>query len=321
MEKLLVFTATYNEAENVAPLVREVFAILPSCDMLVVDDNSPDGTGAILEELKLSYPRLATIHRPGKNGLGTAHKLAIMYALANGYDALITMDADFSHHPKYLPEMVRQLESAEFVIGSRFVRGGRLEYPLPRIALSVGANTLTRALLGIPLHETTTAYRGFRRSLLERMNMDAIRSDGYSFFVESIFQVNRLERGASGAMREFPIVFEDRKAGATKISRKEILNGMRTLGRLAVKRALGIADATEGNQTGAPVCDACGSHFSVEERPPTSVRGVRQRLRANSSPPPSPERTLRCLSCGRTYARDTLNSVAAPRATPFSGAP
>jgi dolichol-phosphate mannosyltransferase len=312
LQKLLVFTATYNEAENVTPLVREVFAILPSADMLVVDDNSPDGTGRILDDLKQSYPRLEVIHRPGKNGLGTAHKLAIKYALAHGYDALITMDADFSHHPKYLPDMVRELENAEFVIGSRFIPGGSCEYPLPRVALSVGANTLTRTLLGIPLRETTTAYRGFRRSLMERMNIDSIRSDGYSFFVESIFQVNRLERGRGGGMREFPIRFEDRKAGATKISKKEIANGMRTLGRLAIKRALGIANVTErGDSTPAPACEVCGSQFSVEERPPASVRDVGRRLRDNNSVPPPAARTLRCLGCGRTYTRVAGESVGA----------
>ena len=304
MERILVFTATYNEADNIRPLVREVFAILPDCDMLVVDDNSPDGTGKIVEELKLSYPRLLALHRPGKNGLGTAHKLAIKYALAHGYDALITMDADFSHHPKYLPQMVRELESAEFVIGSRFVRGGSLEYPLPRIALSVGANTLTRTLLGIPLRETTTAYRGFRRSLLERMNVDAIRSDGYSFFVESIFQVTRLERAsrASRPMREFPIRFEDRKAGATKISKKEIWNGMRTLGRLAVRRALARGDFAppEAELEEPEVCGTCGCQYRVEERPPTSFRSVSAKLRSNGAALPSQERRMRCLGCGRT---------------------
>jgi dolichol-phosphate mannosyltransferase len=304
LEKILVFTATYNEAENVTPLVSEVFAVLPSCDMLVVDDNSPDGTGPILEQLKLTYPRLAVIHRPGKNGLGTAHKLAIKYALAHGYDALITMDADFSHHPKYLPEMVRQLESGEFVIGSRFIPGGSCEYPLPRVALSVGANTLTRALLGIPLHETTTAYRGFRRSLLERMNVDAIRSDGYSFFVESIFQVSRLERSrrANRPMREFPIRFEDRKAGATKISKKEILNGMRTLGRLAIKRALTLGDSAppETELATPEICSVCGCAYSVEDRPPASAR-MSAMLRPNGSARSSTERQMRCLGCGRSF--------------------
>jgi dolichol-phosphate mannosyltransferase len=304
LEKILVFTATYNEADNIGPLVREVFTLLPTCDMLVVDDNSPDGTGRIIKELKLTYPRLQAIHRPGKNGLGTAHKLAIKFALTKGYEALITMDADFSHHPNYLPEMVHQLESAEFVIGSRFVPGGSCEYPLPRVALSVGANTLTRMLLGIPLRETTTAYRGFRRSLLERMNVDAIRSDGYSFFVESIFQITRLERErrASRPMREFPIRFEDRRAGSTKISKKEIWNGMRTLGRLAVERALARGDSAppEAELAEPEVCRDCGCSYRVEERPPPSVRNVSTRLSSNGLPRSARERQMRCLGCGRT---------------------
>src|SRR3954471_20163151 len=186
MEQILVFTATYNEADNVATLVRDVFASLPGCEMLVVDDNSPDGTGPVLDGLKAQYPRLHTIHRPYKNGLGTAHKLAVKYALAHGFDALITMDADFSHDPKYLPEMVRRLAQSEFVTGSRYCAGGSCEYPPSRVALSRTANALTRVLLGIPLHETTTSYRGFPRSLTERMNVDAIHADGYSYFVESI---------------------------------------------------------------------------------------------------------------------------------------
>ena len=128
------------------------------------------------------------------------------------------MDADFSHDPAYLPQMTRLLESHEFVIGSRYAKGGSCEYPPSRVLLSRVANTLTRMLLGIPLHETTTSYRGFRRSLLQRMNVDAIRADGYSYFVESINQVSRITR----QMTEFPIRFVDRRAGTTKISKKEI---------------------------------------------------------------------------------------------------
>lgn len=302
MNRLLVFTATYNEAENIVPLVEQVFAELPHADMLVVDDASPDGTGRIADELAARFPRLHVVHRPGKNGLGTAHKLAFKYALANGYDALVTMDADFSHHPKYLPEMVRNLEQADFVIGSRFIPGGSCEYPLPRVALSVGANTLTRGLLGIPLRETTTAYRGYRRSLLERMNIDAVRSDGYSFFVESIFQVARLERGAgrSDRMREFPIRFEDRRAGATKISKKEIANGVKTLGRLAVKRLFARADAGPPRAKAVePECEFCGCAFSVEDRPPATVRNVASSLRSNQAPSELRPRGMRCLGCGR----------------------
>ena len=201
-----------------------MFEALPGCEMLVVDDNSPDGTGDVLEQIRAQDPRLHVVHRPSKNGLGTAHKLAIKYALANGYDALVTMDADFSHDPRYLPEMMRQLENAEFVIGSRYAPGGTCEYPLSRVLLSRGANTMTRGLLGIPVNETTTSFRGFRRSLLERMNVDEIHADGYSYFVESIYQVSRLtrENAQAGGMAEFPIRFVDRRAGTSKVSKKEI---------------------------------------------------------------------------------------------------
>src|SRR6185437_13729185 len=181
MNKILVFTATYNEIDNIASLLDAIFAALPACDVLVVDDNSPDKTGDLLDQLQRREPRLQVIHRPRKNGLGTAHKLAVKYALAEKYDALITMDADFSHDPSYLPVMVRELEQAEFVIGSRYVAGGSCEYPLSRVVLSRVANSLARTVLGIPVHETTTSYRGFRRSLLQRMNIDAIRSEGYSY--------------------------------------------------------------------------------------------------------------------------------------------
>ena len=139
--------------------------------------------------------------------------------------------------------MLRQLEQAEFVIGSRYVAGGSCEYPLSRVILSRVANSLTRAILSVPVHETTTSYRGFRRSLLERMNIDAIHSDGYSYFVESIYQVSRLTRQEAGrtaraGWRSSPIRFADRRAGSTKISKKEIWKGFSTLFRLGVQRAL-----------------------------------------------------------------------------------
>jgi dolichol-phosphate mannosyltransferase len=241
LRRILVFTATYDEADNIESLVAEIFAALPDCEMLVVDDDSPDGTGGIIDRIRTGNPRLNVVHRPGKNGVGSAHKLAIEYALAHGYDALITMDADFSHDPKYLPEMVRLLETSDFVIGSRYAPGGSCEYPLARLLLSRTANSLTRRLLDIPVRETTTSYRAFRRGLLERMDIDSIRSDGYSYFVESIYQVSQRtqQTGARRGMAEFPIRFVDRRAGATKISKKEIWKGVTTLARLAASRLMG----------------------------------------------------------------------------------
>jgi predicted TPR repeat methyltransferase len=313
VKRILVFTATYDEADNITLLVDEVFGLLPECEMLVVDDNSPDGTGRILDEMRAKNPRLHVVHRPAKNGLGSAHKLAIKYALAHGYDALITMDADFSHDPKYLPEMVRQLENAEFVIGSRYAPGGSCEYPMSRVALSWGANALARGLLGIPVRETTTSYRGFRRSLLERMDVDAIRADGYSYFVESIFQVSRriASKGAAQGMAEFPIRFADRRAGTTKISKKEIWRGFTTLARLTATRFLRMADRgadkpTEaGRQPPAP-CNACGSPYQVEEYPASSNGHAIATYNCTSTEHASHGRIVQCLSCGLVFTSPQL---------------
>ena len=306
---ILVFTATYNEADNIRALVAEVFETLPSCQMLVVDDSSPDGTGGILEELKVRYPRLHAIHRPGKNGLGTAHKLAVKYALAHGFDLLVTMDADFSHHPRYLPEMVRRLEASDFVIGSRYAAGGSCEYPPSRVLLSRIANTLTRGLLGIPLRETTTSYRGFRRALLQRMNVDAIRSDGYSYFVESLYHVSKLTRGID----EFPIRFTDRRAGATKISKKEIWRGFTTLARLFLRRVLrsgGLrprASGAAGNHDRLLPCNACGSPYHVEEYPETSDgKVISAAYSCTSTGHASHGRIVQCLCCGLVYTNPQL---------------
>ncbi len=311
MNKILVFTATYNEIDNIGSLLDAIFAALPACDVLVVDDNSPDKTGELLEEIRAREPRLHVVHRPGKNGLGTAHKLAVKYALAEGYDALITMDADFSHDPSYLPEMVRRLEDAEFVIGSRYVPGGSCEYPFSRILLSRVANELARATLALPVHETTTSYRGFRRSLLERMDIDGIRADGYSYFVESIYQVSRILKGqGKGAMAEFPIRFVDRRAGTTKISKKEIWKGFSTLARLGVNRALGNPGRTTLR---APFdsehlipCNACGSTFQVEEYPASNRGHIAASYSCTSTGHESHGRIVACLGCGLVYTNPQL---------------
>ena len=317
MNKVLVFTATYNEVDNIALLLEAIFAALPACDVLVVDDNSPDKTGELLEQIRARESRLHVIHRPGKNGLGTAHKLAVKYALAEGYDALITMDADFSHDPSYLPEMVRQLEQAEFVIGSRYVAGGSCEYPLSRVILSRVANSLTRAILSVPVHETTTSYRGFRRSLLERMNIDAIHADGYSYFVESIYQVSRLAKhdGSRAAMAEFPIRFVDRRAGTTKISKKEIWKGFSTLFRLGVQRAVFSGKVPPEAPVPEPLpsehlipCNACGSTFQVEEYPASTTGHAVATYSCTSTGHESHGRIVQCLSCGLVYTNPQLTS-------------
>jgi SAM-dependent methyltransferase len=313
LRRVLVFTATYNEADNIESLIAEVFAALADCDMLVVDDNSPDGTGEIIDRIRSGNPRLNVIHRPGKNGLGSAHKLAIEYALAHGYDALITMDADFSHDPKYLPEMVRLLETSDFVIGSRYAPGGSCEYPLSRVLLSRTANSLARTLLGVPVRETTTSYRGFRRALLERMDIDAIRADGYSYFVESIYQVSlrTQQGGAPQGMAEFPIRFVDRRAGSTKISKKEIWKGFTTLARLAASRMTGRgnkpAEPRPSRQVpGVMDCKICGSPYQVQIYAASGGAHPAASYRCTSSGHASHGRIVQCLGCGLVFTNPQL---------------
>ena len=234
----LIFTATYNEADNIRALVDQCLAVVPSADMLVVDDNSPDGTGVLLDQLALEHRgRLVVLHRPRKLGLGTAHKLAIQYARDRHYDALVTMDADFSHHPRYIPAMLSRLRTRDFVIGSRYAPGGRCDYGFARMAISRSANVCARLLLGLPLRETTTSFRAFSRRTLERLPLDAIRSDGYSFFFESLYVTSKVVT----SLAELPIHFEDRRAGQSKISKREVRNGVLNLGRLFLRRMRGVS--------------------------------------------------------------------------------
>ena len=229
MPGTLIFTATYNEALNIGDLVRLIHQHAPHADALVVDDNSPDGTGEILDQLREEFPMLTVHHRPGKMGLGSAHLLAFEYAIEHHYDQLITMDADFSHNPAYIPALIGKLQDVDFVIGSRYVDGGQLDYGFFRTVLSMTANRLTRLMLHIPLMETTTSFRAFRVDVLNRMNLDSVKSDGYSFFVESLFYLSLVTKN----MTEIPIHFEDRRSGQSKISHQEIIKAVFTLFRLA----------------------------------------------------------------------------------------
>jgi 2-polyprenyl-3-methyl-5-hydroxy-6-metoxy-1,4-benzoquinol methylase/glycosyltransferase involved in cell wall biosynthesis len=232
MSKILVFLATYNEADNVASITTEIFSFCPNVNILFVDDSSTDKTGDIISTLVFKDPRVSLIQRPGKFGLGSAHKLAMKYAVAKNYDFLITMDADFSHHPKYLPQFIDYLSDNDFVIGSRYMQGGLSDLGIFRKLISWAANFSARMMLQIPLHEFTTAYRGFSVNLLKQINLDQIKSDGYSFFVESLFYVNATTK----KIIEFPIHLEVRRAGASKIAKLEIIKGMTNLVRLFIKK-------------------------------------------------------------------------------------
>lgn len=299
MKKILVFTATYNEADNIKKLTERIFRDLPQADLLVVDDSSPDGTGNILDEIAVKNPQTHIIHRPTKLGLGSAHRLAMKYAVANKYDVLITMDSDLSHNPDYIPKIVELLDKDDFVTGSRYVKGGRSDYGAYRMLISHTANILARALLGIPLQECTTSLRGFRVELLNKINIDAIRSDGYSFFFESIFYVTRLTRKFS----EFPIYFENRASGVSKISKTEIVKSVFNLMRLFVMRLAfdknKVAKHPDMPETSVSPCANCGSYFTSLIYPITAASD-------NSSDPynctsmthGSHGNIVKCLQCG-----------------------
>jgi len=218
-KRVLVILPTYNEADNVLDLAAQVLGQDPSIEVLVVDDNSPDGTGELVADAQRDEPRLHLLRRPGKLGLGTAYLAGFRYGLDAGFDRLFTMDCDFSHNPKYLPAMLAALDDHDVVVGSRYVPGGGIEnWPWPRRLLSKFANFYARTLLRLDLRDCTAGYRGYSREVLETVDPFGIRSSGYSFLEEMAWRVTR----CGFSIAEIPIVFEQRKAGASKIESSEI---------------------------------------------------------------------------------------------------
>lgn len=217
MESLVVIP-TYNERPNIERLVGELFALPLDLHVLVVDDNSPDGTGTFVEEWTKREPRLHVLHRPGKLGLGGAYIAGFKWALANT-DAryLFEMDADFSHDPGAIPAFLTRIADADLVVGSRYVKGVTVvNWPLSRLFLSVTANKYTRLITGMPLHDATGGFKCFRRAVLEALPLDRIKSDGYSFQIEMNFHV--WKRGFR--IVEMSILFTDRLVGESKMSRR-----------------------------------------------------------------------------------------------------
>jgi glycosyltransferase involved in cell wall biosynthesis len=232
--QVCVIVPTYNEKENIDPLVTQLLALPMRVHIIVVDDNSPDGTGEIAGRLAVENAgRVSVIHRPGKLGLGTAYIAGFKEALTEGADLVCSMDADFSHNPRYDPDIVDKINQGyDLVIGSRYVRGGGSTQTLDRKVFSWSANTLTRVLLGLHAHDTTAGFRCYRRQALESLDLDSIKSSGYSFLFEMLFRVE--QRGWK--VGEVPIIFQDRRMGASKISRNEIVKALGTLLRLAPRR-------------------------------------------------------------------------------------
>ncbi|MBF0363819.1 MAG: polyprenol monophosphomannose synthase [Oligoflexia bacterium] len=231
---IVVGVATYNEALNIERLISEIHRYLPNQKVLILDDNSPDGTAQIVLRLMTTDPLLRIIRRPGKLGLGSATLTMMKYATENNFEAIIIMDADFSHDPKELPIISKLLEQNDFVTGSRYIPGGKCQYGVYRTIVSKVANWGARNMAGIPLHECTTAYRGFKTTLLKRMPLDKIKSTGYSFQVEVLYYIVRHTKKVT----EFPIVFADRVLGVSKINKKEMIMSAITLLRLLKKRIM-----------------------------------------------------------------------------------
>ena len=215
IDRVLVCIPTYNERENLLRVVERVRAAVPAADVLVLDDNSPDGTGQVADELVAADPQVHVLHRPGKQGLGNAYLAGFAWALERGYGAIVEMDADGSHQPEQLPTLLAALPDADLVIGARWVRGGSVvNWPLHRKALSVGANLYTRALLGMPVHDATAGYRVYRASALQTVGLDHVASQGYCF------QVDLTQRAVRLGLRvvEVPITFVEREIGDSKMS-------------------------------------------------------------------------------------------------------
>jgi len=233
--KSTVIVPTYNERENIVLLVPELLALPVRVHVLVVDDNSPDSTGLIAEEMSAKDSRVSVIHRSGKLGLGTAYIAGFKQALTTGSERILTMDADYSHHPRYIPAMIERSQTADLVIGSRYVRGGgAVDSPAMRRLLSYGANAFAKIMLGLQAMDCTAGFRCYRRQVLESVDLDSIFSNGYSFLIEMLYRVQR--RGWKVA--EVPIQFMDRRLGTSKISRNEINRALYTVLRLSALRVL-----------------------------------------------------------------------------------
>jgi len=229
----LVIVPTYNEAENIERLVVDILSQEAPLHVVVVDDNSPDGTGEIADGVAAADARVAVIHRAAKLGLGTAYVAGFVRAMSKGYGYAITMDADYSHNPKYLPGLLGLMKTSDVGIGSRYVPGGGATgWPAHRKALSRGANTFARTMLGLKAHDCTAGFRCYRADVLRAIDLDTIFSSGYSFLVEMVTRCER--RGYR--IGEIPIIFEDRRLGRSKISRVEILKSVYTVFRLRFSR-------------------------------------------------------------------------------------
>jgi dolichol-phosphate mannosyltransferase len=230
MNPALVCIPTYNERENIGPITEAVLKADPRVDILIVDDNSPDGTGKIADELAAKEPRIRVLHREKKEGLGRAYLHAFRTALGMGYQYILEMDADFSHDPRYLPSFIDAAEAgADLVLGSRYVTGGgTVNWGIGRQLISRGGSLYARSILGVGINDLTGGFKCFNRRVLETLDFDAVKSTGYAFQIELTYRT--LKQGFT--VREVPIVFEDRRVGHSKMSKKIFLEALTMVWKL-----------------------------------------------------------------------------------------
>jgi dolichol-phosphate mannosyltransferase len=234
--KCLVIIPTYNEKDNIPVIVEQVLARDPSIEVLVIDDNSPDGTGRIVDGMAAANKKVHVIHRPGKMGLGTAYVTGFKWALSQQYDLVCEMDADFSHPPSALDVFLEKIKDCDLVIGSRYIAGiNVVNWPLKRLLLSYFANIYARIVTGVPVRDLTAGFKCYRRKVLEAINLDKIKSNGYAFQIEMHF--NAYYKGFK--VCEVPIIFEERKMGTSKMNKKIVYEAVWMVWRLQLLRLTG----------------------------------------------------------------------------------
>ena len=235
--KALVIIPTYNEREGIEAIIRAVFELNCGLEVLIVDDNSPDGTGVFIEQLTNESDRIKLIKRPGKMGLGTAYIQGFKYALQNGYDFIFEMDADYSHDPKEIKNFLDAVRDHDLVLGSRYKTGVNvINWPMRRLMLSYFANSYTRFVTGLPVRDATGGFKCFRRKVLESIDLDSIKSNGYAFQIEMTFKA--FKKGFR--IIEIPIIFIDRFHGTSKMSKKIVREAVLMVWKLRIRSTFGI---------------------------------------------------------------------------------
>jgi dolichol-phosphate mannosyltransferase len=235
--RILVSLATYNEAGNIRSLIEEIHKYLPQAHILVIDDNSPDGTGKIVDELSAKDNRIHALHRSGKLGLGTATLAAMQYAMDQNYDYLQNMDADFSHPPRYLPGLIAGMKDHDVMIGSRYTPGGGTEnWPFARRVMSKSVNMVVRILFRMGVKDASGAFRCYRVSKLREAHLERVKSRGYSFQQEVLLRCHK----AGCRLGEFPIIFENRRAGSSKVNKKEAIRSISMILWIGLRNFFGL---------------------------------------------------------------------------------